>query len=716
MTKLEVKRDTRDVDKRSSLMNMNETDSEDEAETSVPISHRPQCGTHSTAYKKKTRLTEWSNDPSLIDVEMDRTKSARETLRTELDRIMSEEDLWNYCFEVGRSALNRSIHSSKEYDARTREELKTVYELTLAECGPSMRKRRNLSLRDAVTELQERQFQLNEKIQEYTRMVQDATSSSKDPSKIPITTMAVDELNYDCDADYFQMSSKRSSQNEKMLQFMNQESNGSSGSNNSETKNGATGYDEDASKGQTDGESSPTKTVTSSSDSVDGNADALNGIDEDYKDDMCSTYEMPRGGCIERNGTDSNNNIKYPTLVSSEATTTEDKEESPKPVTEDRGVAKAVTSNEDGEDVNAMEVEERRSARVSAKDAAAAAAKTEMDGDEEGEDTIEASGREVMTILNSIDESVRIATNSMGDIEPFFYEEESTVVTTEEPTSPRAGQNSNTGMELANVDRGTDKAVLNAVLAQSNSLVMGAKKRKDNAEPLSDLSGESGWMQYIKGNVETGDGRRRRRGASHINVNTFVFPLTPRGVPLLVSPLSQYEDKYMGSQWGGVSGSNLMNGDMDEVTKDYYIRAHQYLPSFLKAEEDLALTRCSLQSASASSESKMRRLRQSLRDWKRQVDESLRALIHAEDVYAHTLQEDYIERKRIRKDLLQYGIAHDDLELPMSPVAENKWNPSNSSSNSNNNNHSKGGTKTNAGAKGGAKGSSKTSTGRSRRR
>lgn len=66
VTKLEFKRDTRDIDKRSTLMNMNETDSEDEIEGSVPVTMRPPCNTDSTAYKKMNRFKAWVSDPSLV--------------------------------------------------------------------------------------------------------------------------------------------------------------------------------------------------------------------------------------------------------------------------------------------------------------------------------------------------------------------------------------------------------------------------------------------------------------------------------------------------------------------------------------------------------------------------------------------------------------------------------------------------------------------------
>jgi len=62
---------------------MNETDSEDEIETSVPVTTRPPCNSDATAYKKKARLAQWVADPSLAEKNLQRTADAMNTLKNE---------------------------------------------------------------------------------------------------------------------------------------------------------------------------------------------------------------------------------------------------------------------------------------------------------------------------------------------------------------------------------------------------------------------------------------------------------------------------------------------------------------------------------------------------------------------------------------------------------------------------------------------------------
>ena len=81
---------------------------------------------------------------------------------------------------------------------------------------------------------------------------------------------------------------------------------------------------------------------------------------------------------------------------------------------------------------------------------------------------------------------------------------------------------------------------------------------------------------------------------------------------------------------------------------------------------------CSLQSAAASSETKMRRLRNNLADWQKQLRESTSTLAHAKEVSEAALREDTIECKRIRRELQAFGISSTPLntDTPLSPIAE----------------------------------------------
>ena len=76
-----------------------------------------------------------------------------------------EENRWVVGFEASRIQLIASLKRSYAYNARLGGEMKHLYALTLAECGPSARKRRMLGMRDALEELSERQSLLQIRLQ-----------------------------------------------------------------------------------------------------------------------------------------------------------------------------------------------------------------------------------------------------------------------------------------------------------------------------------------------------------------------------------------------------------------------------------------------------------------------------------------------------------------------------------------------------------------------
>jgi hypothetical protein len=171
------------------------------------------------------------------------------------------------------------------------------------------------------------------------------------------------------------------------------------------------------------------------------------------------------------------------------------------------------------------------------------------------------------------------------------------------------------------------------------------------------------------------------RAAGVVPLQTFVYGRTPRGVPLLLSPLSQFEDRFIGAVFGGPPASSLYNGNIDPRANKSLPNACAAMPLDLVREEDRVMEHCSMQSASASAESRDKRLRSTLLDLRRQRETSEVSQATAEQVYIHTLLEDTIESKRIRRELHAYGIASEplpDRKEPMSPLAETSgWNSSN---------------------------------------
>lgn len=127
----------------------------------------------------------------------------------------------------------------------------------------------------------------------------------------------------------------------------------------------------------------------------------------------------------------------------------------------------------------------------------------------------------------------------------------------------------------------------------------------------------------------------------------------------------------------------LMAGPKNaEVNKNFHPsrpRAGDSLPCSIVCAEDAVLERCRLQSAAAAAQNKIRRLRANALDWKKQMQEGQISLSRSEKNYQQAINDDYQESKRIRKELLDLGIASaGSNELPMSPIAETAgWNTSN---------------------------------------
>ena len=139
----------------------------------------------------------------------------------------------------------------------------------------------------------------------------------------------------------------------------------------------------------------------------------------------------------------------------------------------------------------------------------------------------------------------------------------------------------------------------------------------------------------------------------------------------MISPLSQFEDKYVGALL--VGPNNVEFNKNNNVSRP---RAGDSLPCAILSAEEAVLERCRLQSAAAAAQNRIRRLNANNAEWKRQMQEGQLALARAEKVYQQALQDDYQESKRIRKELLDLGIASAGSdELPMSPIAETAaWN------------------------------------------
>ena len=178
----------------------------------------------------------------------------------------------------------------------------------------------------------------------------------------------------------------------------------------------------------------------------------------------------------------------------------------------------------------------------------------------------------------------------------------------------------------------------------------------------------------------------RGAGAGAVNLSACPISRTPRGVPLMISPLSQFEDRFLGSICGPSSSSmsvsapsassnidatgiaNMANmfssnnhGGMGQASASsllvYPTPNIPPLPPSLLMAEDAVMERCRLQSMAAAAANKIKRLRLANSDWSKQVNDVQLSLQKCTNFFAQAARDDVVESKIIRRELLTYGIV-----------------------------------------------------------
>jgi len=265
----------------------------------------------------------------------------------------------------------------------------------------------------------------------------------------------------------------------------------------------------------------------------------------------------------------------------------------------------------------------------------------------------------------TVEDIVKQGEHSLGDMEFFFQDD------FDDDTPYSATLEKDKG---ARKDGIVDGELPDVVAAKEKTLALvgGLPKSREAALPLEQLKGTQVWAWKMEELLQQSTLRRKKRGPTSVPVSAYVYSRTPRGVPLLVSALSQYEDRYIGAIFAGqheihsrsAAGSARMSSSLPNACAS--------LPPALLAEENAAFERCRMQSTAAAAETKIFRMRASTNEWKRQEHDASVALQKATAAYNQALHEDLHECKRIRRELLSLGIATvgSNADLPLSPLGD----------------------------------------------
>ena len=178
-----------------------------------------------------------------------------------------------------------------------------------------------------------------------------------------------------------------------------------------------------------------------------------------------------------------------------------------------------------------------------------------------------------------------------------------------------------------------------------------------------------------------------------IQLKSFATARAPRGVPLIVSPLSQYPDRFVGAVLGvgrnlddpttietiPSSGSSSNSSStsvypfrsescMDVNAMEYKIDELSISPHLLQSENK-EMQKCQLISALTAGRHKLNKLRASNTEWANIVEQSNKALDKAKNLCANALKGQFVESRIHRKELVHYGLASaDNDDEPLSPL------------------------------------------------
>ena len=488
-----------------------ESDSEDDGDSFVRKTVHPSCPAESTIWKKRRRFIAWNSKPAIMASDLLKSKAVAMKSREEFASLERDEERWAECFEISRHKLNTSLTTCQERNNRLRLESKHLYEMVLHECGPglSVRKRRASQMREILEELDDRQMQLETSIEEYERI---ATSLSANGAK----------LNGDA-----------------TLALLNEDVNCTA------TTAVATPH------------SWPI--VHMSIDELDYPEDAvIFSALSDGIDDPKRTLAYQDEGNENGNGS---SNVKLATTRRKESRARNVKKQ--KSTTNDESIDKdEVHENDDDEDSDG----------------------TVFDGNCRA-----GSLAEFCSMFAAVDSSVRLGEASLADLDPFFSDDEneidgsvSNVVSVGKGGLKTSGNGSSSSsakvlpIAAKALTAGQKAASLKAAGTWDSSIeyqkeVKLAKPYVMPKDKTKDGSSDLHWAQCVAAASQCSDLVRvgalnksnpivprtrlaRGAGSCAVNLSAFATSRTPRGVPLIISPLSQYEDRFLGSLCGSLTG------------------------------------------------------------------------------------------------------------------------------------------------------------------
>jgi hypothetical protein len=228
-----------------------------------------------------------------------------------------------------------------------------------------------------------------------------------------------------------------------------------------------------------------------------------------------------------------------------------------------------------------------------------------------------------------------------------------------------------------------------SAISAQGPLVIGKDQESQLAKDVLGLKTETQWAQHLENVCRAPtNSRRKRKGVSQaVSIPLLSHPSsrTPTGLPLLVSPLSQYEDRFVGVMSGKQIGRPVPHTKekMDKVpypakederelgynacVEEARVQNPALLPPELEEAENTIMNYCQLVSHAAAMETDIRKLMNTASEWRKQASEVSYNTLWSEKAYQQVQMEDYTETRLNRKELIANGRFEGD-NSPMSPI------------------------------------------------
>jgi hypothetical protein len=182
------------------------------------LSMQPSVSAESELNKKKRRMIAWATDPSAMETEIESYHALVENSRRELSFVEGEAERWKYNFELARHKVSSALAEGKRRNQQLGDDARQLLQLCLLETGKSLdadgdgggssladvaataegSKKRGMSslnasniLHKTLQELSQCQDVFSKSVREYEQLV--SASSLVDINAAPVISITLDE-------------------------------------------------------------------------------------------------------------------------------------------------------------------------------------------------------------------------------------------------------------------------------------------------------------------------------------------------------------------------------------------------------------------------------------------------------------------------------------------------------------------------------------------